>query len=87
MDKLNPRTARLRLGEHGRLVLPAEVRRLLGLRAGDTLLLRFVDGEVRLTPPALGIAHARALVRRHARDQGGLVAGLLAARRRELGRE
>ena len=78
---------RTRLGAGGRLVLPAAVRLALGVRAGDELLLRPGEGEVRLSTPANGITQAQALVRRHARHSGRLVTTLLAERRREIGHE
>lgn len=37
---------RTTLDSGGRIVIPVEFRRALGVRAGDEVLLRFVDGEV-----------------------------------------
>ena len=39
--------ARTRVGEKGRIVIPAEMREALGLAAGGVLDLRVVDGELR----------------------------------------
>ncbi len=36
--------ANARLNENGRVVIPAEMRKRMGLSAGDTLCLRVVDG-------------------------------------------
>ena len=41
-------TYTVRLGERGRLVLPAELRRRAGLREGQELVLIYADGVVRL---------------------------------------
>ncbi|BES82394.1 AbrB/MazE/SpoVT family DNA-binding domain-containing protein [Pyrodictium abyssi] len=41
----------VRVDRRGRLVLPAEVRRLLGLENGGRLVLRVRGGWVELVPP------------------------------------
>lgn len=38
----------VRLGERGRLVLPAELRKRAGLREGQELLVSYADGVLRL---------------------------------------
>ncbi|QQR99989.1 MAG: AbrB/MazE/SpoVT family DNA-binding domain-containing protein [Austwickia sp.] len=38
------------MGKQGRIVVPADVRSLLGLREGDTLRVDVVDGAVTLRP-------------------------------------
>lgn len=40
---------RVKVSESGRLSLPVEVRRQLGIEKGGTLLLETVDGEIHLT--------------------------------------
>lgn len=61
----------LRLGDRGRLVLPATVRKSLGLRAGDSLALRVDDsGVIHLSP-----------ARHTARKGRGLLGGKSGARR------
>ncbi|MGZ8606160.1 MAG: AbrB/MazE/SpoVT family DNA-binding domain-containing protein [Actinomycetota bacterium] len=41
-------TYSVRLGDRGRLVLPAELRRRAGMREGEELMLIYADGVVRL---------------------------------------
>lgn len=41
--------ARTRLGEKGRVVIPAAMREALGIDAGGVLDLRVVDGELRIS--------------------------------------
>src|SRR5690606_27453877 len=50
--------------EAGRIILPAELRALLGIREGDTLTTQVVDGEIRLVPLQTAIRRAQQLVRR-----------------------
>jgi AbrB family looped-hinge helix DNA binding protein len=52
-----------RLGEGGRLVIPADYRRALGVDAGDELLLVLEDRTVRLLTPREAIRRAQALIR------------------------
>lgn len=54
---------KLTIGSGGRLVIPADVRALLGLREGDALVATVVDGELRLMPVATAVQRAQAYVR------------------------
>ncbi len=51
------------IAEGGRIVIPASFRRALGVRPGDEILLRFEDGEVRITSRAQARRRAREYVR------------------------
>jgi len=51
-----------RLGDGGRLVIPAEQRKALGLHPGDTVLLGVEGGELRLVSLKESIRRAQALV-------------------------
>jgi AbrB family looped-hinge helix DNA binding protein len=42
-------TMRVKVSEAGRLSLPVEVRRQLGIERGGTVVLKVEDGEVRMT--------------------------------------
>lgn len=65
---------------NGRLVIPIEYRRALGVEDGGELLVRFEDGELRLTTRELAVARARALVRRFVPEGTALADELLAVR-------
>jgi AbrB family looped-hinge helix DNA binding protein len=55
-----------RLGDGGRVIIPAEIRKALGLRAGDEIIFSRDDGGVgvRLLTLELAAARARDAVRR-----------------------
>lgn len=80
-------SVRSRLAEGGRVVIPAEYRKALGLQVGDEIILRLEDNELRLVTLDQAIARAQAVVRQHVPEGRSLVAELLAERRHEAGRE
>ena len=76
----------VQLGPQGRLVIPAQLRRLLGFEPGDTLVARLENGRL--------ILEKREAIRRRLKDrfarvpQGkSLASELLTERRREAERE
>jgi AbrB family looped-hinge helix DNA binding protein len=54
-----------RLSASGRLVIPAAVRKALGLEPGDELILRVEDGELRLSTRRHALARARRMIRQY----------------------
>jgi AbrB family looped-hinge helix DNA binding protein len=76
----------VRLGERGRLVLPAELRRALGFSAGDELVVRLDGDGVRIVSRRQLARQARGLLRATGK-QRDLVAELLAERRQEVAQE
>ena len=72
-----------RLGSDGRIVLPAVVRRALGLRPGDQLIVDVEGQEIRLVTVAEAARRAQELVRRYVDPGESLAEGLVAERRRE----
>ena len=72
---------------NGRIVLPAPVRRQLGLAPGDEVVLRLDAGGVRVTSRAAAIREAQAVVRRHVKPGVSLVQDLLTWRRKEADRD
>ena len=73
----------MKMSEGGRVVIPVEIRRRLGLKDGDTVLWEMAEGEARLTTKAARIRRAQALVRLHVPDGTSLAEELIAERRRE----
>lgn len=72
-----------RLGEGGRLVIPAEYRKALGVETGDELVLILEENSVRVLTPKEGIRRAQALVRAHIPEGRRLSDELIEERRRE----
>ncbi len=75
------------LGDRGRLVLPAAIRKRLNLREGDELLVTVQpDGSLRLRSPSQVVRETRGLYRARAGHRS-LVDELIAERRAEVKRE
>ena len=75
--------ARTKLKQGGRIVIPAEYRRALGLQVGDEVVLRLVEGELRILSLRQAIKQAQELVRRYIPEGRSLVDELIAERRNE----
>jgi AbrB family looped-hinge helix DNA binding protein len=77
---------RLHVASNGRIVLPAEVRKRLGLsEGGDLLMEETADGLV-LRTVAHSVARARAIARRYLADRPDVsVDAFLASRRTDSG--
>jgi len=73
--------------EGGRIVIPAEFRRALGLDVGDEVILDLQEGQLTLFTPWQAIRRAQELVRRHVPPGRRLVDELIAERRAEATRE
>ncbi|MBV9932450.1 MAG: AbrB/MazE/SpoVT family DNA-binding domain-containing protein [Alphaproteobacteria bacterium] len=76
-----------RLVSGGRLQIPARVRRELGLKDGDAVVMRTVEGELRLRPLRDVVAEVQARLRRYVPEGVSLSDELIADRRAEAERE
>ena len=74
---------RVRIIEGGKLIIPAPMRRELGIVTGDTVLVDIEDGELRVRSLTQALARARAILRRHVPEGVSLADELIADRRRE----
>lgn len=74
--------ARMRVNENGRVVIPAVFRKRLGIKAGDEVMLRIEDDELRITTLRRNIERAQRLVRKHVKRGRALVDELIAERRK-----
>jgi AbrB family looped-hinge helix DNA binding protein len=80
-------TARTRVNQNGRIVIPASFRRALDINAGDEVVLRIEDDELRVSTMKRRIERARRLVRRHLKPGTSLVDELISERREAARRE
>jgi AbrB family looped-hinge helix DNA binding protein len=80
-------TRNTKITEGGRIVIPAEYRKRLGLKVGDPVTISIVDNQVHILPRSVGINRAKALVRNHVPKGRSLVKELIEDRRREASNE
>lgn len=78
---------RVKIVDGGKLVIPASMRRQLGIATGDTVLVDVDNGELRVRSVTRAIERARAILRKHIPEGVGLADELIADRRREAERE
>lgn len=78
---------RTRISENGRLVIPAPYRKALGIKAGDEVVLRLEDNELRITTLKRRLEKARERIRKYVKPSRSLAAELLAERREAAKRE
>ena len=72
----------LTIAPNGRVVIPADIRAELGLKGGDKLVVRVVDGAVVLEPVSTAIRRARATFKMYVPPATSLAAELVEERRR-----
>lgn len=74
--------------EGGKLVIPAAMRRTMGISRGDTVVVELVsDGELRVRSLAAAIKEAQALVRKSVGRKRSLADELMRERREDAARE
>ena len=78
---------RVRIIEGGKLVIPAAMRRELGISAGDTVLIDIDHGELRVRSINKALENARAILRRYVPEGVSLSEELIADRRAEAEHE
>ena len=75
-----------KIREGGRLVIPAEYRKALGLKPRDEVLLSLEDGEIRVVSTRQAVARAQTLVRHYVPKGRSLSEELIKERREETAR-
>ena len=79
-------TLQVTITANGRMSLPVEIRRRLGLAGGGALLVEETEGGVFLRTVAQSVAHAQALARKYTADKPeSSVDAFLANRRSDSG--
>ena len=76
-----------RVNENGRVVIPASYRKALGIKAGDEVILRMEDGELRITTMKRRLERAQRRVRQYVKAGVSLADELIAERREAARRE
>lgn len=88
MNQANRGQTATKLAIGGRIVIPAEYRRALGIEIGDEIIVRLVDGELRIMTRAEAIKRAQAGVTKHTvKNKRSLVDELSRERRAEAASE
>jgi AbrB family looped-hinge helix DNA binding protein len=79
---------RARLDKGGRVLIPVRLRRELGLKPGESLVLEIKGDELHVRPYRKAIEEAQAIIRKYIPDRDrSLVDELIEERRREAERE
>jgi AbrB family looped-hinge helix DNA binding protein len=78
---------RMRVNENGRVVIPASIRKSLGIHPGDEIVLRVEDDELRITTLRNRIRQAQRLVQPYLKPGRSMADELIAERREEAKRE
>jgi AbrB family looped-hinge helix DNA binding protein len=76
-----------RVNQNGRVVIPASYRKALGIKAGDEVILRMEDGELRITTMKRRLERAQRRVRQYVKPGVSLADELIAERREAARRE
>ena len=76
-----------KLGQGGRIVLPAEFRKALDVKIGDELILSLKDDEVRVFTRRAAIKRAQGMLRQYIPEGRNLADELIQERRAEAARE
>lgn len=72
-----------RISEGGRVVIPAEYRKQLGVEVGTEVMIQLVDGEMRIFTLEQAVKRAQELVRRYVPESRSLSTELVEERRQE----
>lgn len=77
----------VRIGSNGRIVVPPEYRKFLDICEGDVLLVRLVEGELRISTADGAIKHAQAQARHYVPEGTSLADELIQERRETANKE
>lgn len=76
-----------KVGQGGRIVLPAEFRKAMGIKPGDEVILALMDGEIRVITRQSAIKRAQGMLRQYIPEGRILSDELIQERRAEAARE
>ena len=75
------------IGKSGRLVIPIQYRRALGLTEGEGVMISLKDGHIEILPVEKSIKKAQEKVTKYLRSDTDLVEVLFAERKAEVANE
>lgn len=76
-------TVQVKITPNGRMSLPADIRKRLGLTGGGALVIQETEDGVVLRTVAQSVAHAQALAKQHTAGNADASVDAFLARRRE----
>jgi AbrB family looped-hinge helix DNA binding protein len=77
----------VKISDGGRVVIPAQLRRALGLEVGDEVIIRVADGELRILTRKEAVKRAQSIVAGKVNKGRSLVDELAKERRAEAANE
>ena len=77
----NMEETRMRMSENGRVVIPASIRKTLGIHPGDEMVLRVEDDELRITTLKNRIRQAQKRMRKYLKPGRSMADELILERR------
>lgn len=80
-------TSQSRINENGRIVIPSSFRKVLGIKPGDTLVMRIENNELRIATLRQRLEWAQKAIRQHVPRSTSLAGELIADRRKAARRE
>ncbi len=81
------KAVRVRLEKGGRLVIPADYRKALGLREGDQVMVQLAGDELRVFAVPRAVRYAQEVVRQYVAADRPLADELIRERRQEAADE
>lgn len=84
---MNMQRGKVKMVSGGRLQVPADMRRAMGLQDGDVVVFELKDGELRVTPYRDIIKRVQERLRKYVPEGESIVDELIADRRAEAERE
>jgi AbrB family looped-hinge helix DNA binding protein len=81
-------TQAVKIIDGGKLVIPAHMRRAMGIAGGDTVLVELLpENELRVRPLSAAVRRAQAIVRDSIKGDRSLAEELMRERKQEAARE
>jgi AbrB family looped-hinge helix DNA binding protein len=82
-----PDRIKVKITNNGRIVIPADFRKALGIANGGQIILRWEDNEIRMSTLKQNITRAQRRAKEHLKPGISLVDELIAERREAAKRE